>query len=229
MNSACAVVLLLAASAAWAGRPFVTEDAGVITAGECELETFLSRTTMRDEASTRGGWIQPGCGVGLATQLSIGAGRSRSGIERETQAALTGKTALRALTDEQAGVTIAYSISGRRARGVSFKHDATAVAAVVSLPVEKDLLVHANFGWQRAEKDRRNTGVWATAIESLSVWPDLDVGAEVFGDSRTAGVYVGAGARYALKPERVFVDASWARQSARARGTLATIGVKLTF
>lgn len=64
-STVCAGVLLaLAASPANAGRPFATEDAGVLVAGECELEAYASRETAGDAPKETGWWVQLGCGLG---------------------------------------------------------------------------------------------------------------------------------------------------------------------
>ncbi|GMU44965.1 MAG: hypothetical protein AMXMBFR52_22560 [Burkholderiales bacterium] len=41
-------LLALPASPAIAGRPFATEDAGVLAAGDCELEAYALRQTAGD-------------------------------------------------------------------------------------------------------------------------------------------------------------------------------------
>ncbi len=225
----CAALLCLLPVAALAGRPFSTDDAGVTAAGECELESYLLRASARGESVARGGWIQPNCGVGRQTQLSIGAGHTDAGGNAISALVLAGKTALRELSDTQTGFALAYSAAGSRSSGQGFRRDSTAVAAIVSTPLEKDLLLHANLGWLRSQVDRRNSTTWNVALERTGVVEHLDAGAEVYGDSRTPGAFVGIGARYALRPEKLFVDFSWARSSASTRGTLATLGIKLAF
>src|SRR2546423_8806415 len=93
---AVAVCALLLSPATWAGRPFTTEDAGVIAAGACELETFGAHARASADPSDRGGWGQFGCGIGFDTQLAVGAGRFRSGAESRTGAAGTRPQAPRA-------------------------------------------------------------------------------------------------------------------------------------
>lgn len=220
-------LLALAASPAIAGRPFATEDAGVLAAGDCELEAYALRQTAGDSPKETGWWVQPGCGIGYRTQLAIGGGRTRVEPDRFTATALSGKSWLRELTDEQTGVALAYSVGGERAHGGSFKHESAGLAAVVSSPLGNGLLLHANVGWSRSESARLNSTIWAHALERTSA-AGLDVGAEVYGDDRAAA-WLGAGARYALRAEKLFIDVSWAAQANRARAKSVTVGLKLAF
>lgn len=226
-STVTAALLALAASPAIAGRPFATEDAGVLAAGECELEAYVLRQTARDAPKETGWWIQPGCGIGYRTQLALGGGRTKVESDRFSAAALSGKTWLREATDGQTGFTLAYAIGGEKAPGASFRHESTAVTAVVTSPLAKDWLLHANLGWGRAQSERLNTTTWALALER-SGESGFDVGAEVYGDDRDSP-WLGVGARYALRPEKFFVDFSWAMQANSARARLITIGMKLAF
>ena len=61
--------LMLVSSATWAGRPFTTEDAGVIDARNCELEAFGSHARAQSDPSERGAWAQVGCGIGFFVEL----------------------------------------------------------------------------------------------------------------------------------------------------------------
>lgn len=204
-----------------------TVFAGVLTAGECELEVFALRQTAGDAPKETGGWAKPGCGIGYRTQLAFGGGRTKVEPDRHTAAALSGKTWLRELTDEQTGVALAYAVGGEKAPGRSFRHENTALAAVASSPVAKDLLLHANLGWSRSQAERLTSTTWALALERTGDG-GLDVGAEIYGDDRSAA-WLGVGARWALRPQKLSVDFSWAVQTDSARAKLVTIGLKLAF
>ena len=189
-----------------------TVFAGVLTAGECELDVFALRQTAGHAPKETGGWAKPGCGIGYRTQLAF---------------ALSGKTWLRELTDEQTGVALAYAVGGEKAPGRSFRHENTALAAVASSPVAKDLLLHANLGWSRSQAERLTSTTWALALERTGDG-GLDVGAEIYGDDRSAA-WLGVGARWALRQQKLSVDFSWAVQTDSARAKLVTIGLKLAF
>ena len=223
-----AIALAGAGTTAFAGRPLQTEDAGVLDRGECELESASGRESGRDGPSTREATAQFGCGIGAHTQLALQLARARSGGERSEGAALIGKTHLRELTDTQAGITLAYTVSGARGGGQSFRHDATEVKAVASAPLAAgDWLLHGNLGWARAERERQDSAIWAAAIERLSIG-SFDLMAEVFGDDRTAPWW-NTGLRYTAIDKKLFLDASYGAQIAPGRPKLLTVGLKFAF
>lgn len=201
----------------------------MLAVGECELEAFVLRARERDAPSARGGAVQPNCGIGWQTQLGIAAGRTEAAGEAIASLALIGKSALRELTATQTGLALAYSVVGARLPGQGFKHDSTALAAVVSAPLDKELVLHANLGWLRTQADRLNATIWALALERTGLFERVDVGAEVYSDDRMPGAFFGIGARYAVMPETFLIDFSWARSGSGIRATLATLGIRISF
>jgi hypothetical protein len=224
LHAAATAAILTAAAPAHAGRPFATEDAGVLEAGKCELEAFGARLTSREAPKETGWWVQPGCGLGLNSQLAVGGGRTKVEGESTTAVALIGKTFIRELTDDRFGVTLAYQLIGEGPPGESLEHAGTDLRAVLSAPLG-GVLLHANLGWNRSEVDRINSTTWALAVE-VPVGGGLDVGVESYGDDRTAA-WLGIGARYALLPDKLFIDMSYALQAASARAKLLTVGLKI--
>jgi hypothetical protein len=221
-----AVCLMLLSQPGWAGRPFATEDADVLAASDCELETFGSHVRARPDPSERGGWSQLGCGIGFNTQLAVGAGRFRSGDESSTVAALIGKTALRPLADDSFGITLAYALEGIKLAGRQFRHTGSSAALVVSVPDGRTIM-HANLGIARSHLEGKTAGTYALAIERLGE-RGLDVGVEVFGEGGDPP-WIGTGARYAIKPEKLFVDLSFAVQSGGSHARQLTVGLKYSF
>jgi hypothetical protein len=101
-----AACVMLISSATWAGRPFTTEDAGVIDARNCELEAFGSHARAQSDPSERGAFAQVGCGIGFDTQLAFGMGRFSSVDGSRAAAAAMGKTALRPLSEDSFGMAL---------------------------------------------------------------------------------------------------------------------------
>jgi hypothetical protein len=223
--------LLIAAAAglasippAWAGRPLVTEDAGVLGQRECELESFAARS---HKPHLTAQWAQFGCGVGFQTQLALGMGNEKSQDERFTATALSGKTFLQALTSEQAGVTLAYAVSGARQAPAGFEHVGTELKGVISVP-HNSWLFHANLGWRRSHQDAQSRSIFALAVERPGAAGPIDLMAEIFGDDREAP-WVQVAARWVVVPGRFFIDGSWGVQSNSMRSRQATIGAKIAF
>lgn len=221
-----ALLALVTAAPTWAGRPLQTEDAGLLGRGDCELESFAARERVRDLPSVRVASIQLGCGVGGNTQLALAAARARADGEHVDELTLVGKTGLRDLTDEQAGVTLAYAASAMRLPGGSFRHELTQVRAVVTVP-HGDWLLHANLGAERSEAERLNTTTWALAVERTGLGA-FDLMGEVFGDDRN-DPWLNAGLRWNVLTKRLMVDASYGMQLDSARAKLLTVGFKLAF
>ncbi len=119
-----------------AARPLVTDDAGVLEAGECEIKTFIERSRVRGEPAYFAGSVQPGCGVGLRTQLSL-IGARFDGDPATTQAGFAGKSALVALTESSAGLTIGYAFESSRSNGQSFRSDTGLLIAIATFPFEQ--------------------------------------------------------------------------------------------
>lgn len=221
-----ALLALLAAAPAWAGRPLQTEDAGLLGRGDCELESFAARERVRGLPAVRVAGLQMGCGVGGDTQLALAAARARADGEHVDELTLVGKTGLRDLTDEQAGVTLAYAASAMRLPGGSFRHELTQLRAVLMVP-RGDWLLHANLGAERSEAERLSTTTWALAVERIGLGA-FDLMGEVFGDDRNEP-WFNAGLRLNALPQRLMVDASYGVQLDSARAKLLTIGFKYAF
>ncbi|MDZ7651347.1 MAG: hypothetical protein U5L03_01640 [Burkholderiaceae bacterium] len=166
-----------------AGRPLQTEDAGVLDRRDCEVELVGSRLHEPDAPSVRGATAQLGCGIGFASQVALLGGQARSDGERTEALALVGKTALRPLTDEQAGIVIAWALGADRPAGGSLRHETTEIRLVATQPIGPWLL-HANLGATRSERERLDRTLFSAAVERTGLGP-VDAMAEVFGDDRS--------------------------------------------
>jgi hypothetical protein len=215
------------ASPSWAGRPLATEDAGVLDRGECEIESYAGRAKQGDSPSVSTLWAQFGCGIGLNSQLAVGTGREKSAGSRTRIAALTGKTFLRELTDNQTGFTLAYALFGAREPDDSFRHSASELKAVISAP-HNGWLLHANLGLNHSQNPASYSTVWGLATERPGAIGPVDLMAEVFGDDRTAP-WLQIAARWAVIPKRLYLDASWGVQTNSQHAKQVTVGLKIVF
>lgn len=228
VHAALTLAAALACGPACAGRPLVTEDAGVLERGDCEFEGIGSRLSAAG-ATARTGQLQLSCGIGLQTQIQGAIATSSIEAGRSTLAAASGKTYLRELTDEQAGYTLAYSFAGSKPGGAGWSYDVTALLGVVTVPLQKDLLLHGNLGASYSRPERRTSAIWAGALEFLRVGESaFDLMSEVFGTQRDP-LWLNLGVRYSVVPERFSVNASLGAQGGSERARLATLGFKLNF
>jgi hypothetical protein len=216
---------LLASDRAEAGRPLQTEDAGVLERGDCEVELVAARERGEHPTLTSGR-AQVGCGIGWRSQVAVAASRASGGGEREDSFGIGGKTWLRELTDEQTGITLAWTAGYVRPRGASTEREGAEVRAVVTHPIGPWLL-HANLGWQRDSIEHRDSTVWGAAVERTGLGP-VDAMFEFFGDDRERP-WANAGLRWNVVPDRVMLDGSIGRQMGSDGRTLVTVGMKVTF
>jgi hypothetical protein len=221
------IALGLSPQAALAGRPLATEDAGVITQAECELESYAGRVTAPTAPTVSTRWAQIGCGIGSGTQFTFGIGPDRDETGSTVRESLGGKTFLRELTDEQMGFALAYVLFGAREPGNSFRHEATELSAVVTIPVDGWLL-HANAGWHHVRREKQQNTIWALAVERPEAIGPVDLMAEVFGDDRCAP-WMQMAARWTVVPKQFFLDTSWGRQLNSTHSRQVTVGLKLAF
>lgn len=221
----CASVFLM--MQVHAGRPFATEDAGVLEQASCEIESAYAREKARAGNKAQEWSIQPSCGLGFNTQLGVGYGRGWQDGVAERGQWLAGKTAIKTLSDKDWGLTVAYSARRQQAEGDHYRLSETVVNGVVSVPVSA-WLVHGNWGWNKPRQGEPQAMSWALALEKPEAIGPLDLGVETFGDNRCSP-WVQVGARWAVIKERFFLDASLGQQIDTQRTRALTAGMKITF
>lgn len=228
MNQAhcLALLALLAATAAHAGRPLATEDADVLERGSCEWEGFAARTSAAGEAAVHGWTTQVGCGIGWHTQAALAYSRARSDGSTAEGLLLGGKTQLVPRQDGGTGWTLAWGLAGARPSGGSFEHETSYLNLVATRELDEGLTGHANLGWLRSESGHASATTWNLALEK-SVASGVDLMGEVYGDDRSEA-WLGLGARWTLS-ERFSINGSWARQGGAPNLRLWTLGFKLAF
>lgn len=212
---------------AHAGRPLQTEDAGILEAKTCEIEGATARVTETGAPSARETGLQLACGVGAASQLSLGASRASGGGASETGLRLGGKTELwRGTGDDAAAFTLGWGVSGARVAGSGWKTGLLEAVAVASVPLG-GVTLHLNLGHERDVQARASATVWGLAAEHEGFGPWAPM-AEFFGDDRGAPWW-NLGLRYTLAKDQAFVDLSYGRQMTGGRPTLVTAGFKFVF
>ena len=223
MRRLTALSLALAACGAEAGRPLQSEDAPVIDAKACEVEGSYTdwRTGGDDTPQT---YLQLACGVGGNTELALQAFKPR-------EVGVAGKTQLFSAPwrDGEAALSLAWSVSQKRV-GAAWRRGTVVLNLAASVPVSRDWVMHAMLGHQRDEIQNHRSTNWAVAAEHNGLGDDnrWQPMAEVFGDDH-GKPWVNTALRYALVPERVFVDVSLGRRLGSSPAHLMTAGFKFAF
>lgn len=220
----CAAGLLT--GTALAGRPFVTEDAGVLVRGECEAEAVWSRWKAREQPTFNAAATQVACGAPADSQLGLAFAHERGAGETAESLGLNGKTRLplHALAPAQFG--LAWGVATLKAPGRSHTLDALYLNLAASHTHAGGWTTHANLGTSRSRVDRQDSTTWALAVEK-TIGAGVDLGAETYGDDRSPA-WLGVGVRWAVG-ESVSLNASWARQGGGDGGRLLSVGAKLAF
>ncbi len=223
----CLTTLFLAVGPAQAGRPFATEDAGVLAQKECEWESVAARARTRGEPRETGWSTQLGCGVGFKTQVALAFGRSTFESEHTNAVAMGAKTSL--IDGGTDGISVALAYGGVAAKGPgdgSYRWNTTAVNLVLTRPLSADWTVHGNLGWTRDRPAKLDSTTWAVAAE-WAASEQWTVGAETYGDDRNKP-WLGVGARWTLS-KAWSLNASYAVNWETPRTSAASVGFKFAF
>lgn len=229
-----ASALALALGSAHAGRPLQTDDAGVLDRGACEVEAAAERVRLEGERA-RGTSLALGCGAGSGVQLGLGVSRVSAGGARETGAEFGGKWALwRGSGAEDApALALGWGVAGARDAAGTWRHVATDLVLLASVPLQSGWTLHANLGHARDETQpgQRST-TWGLALEHAGWALPGGVGvapmAEVFGDDRERPWW-NVGLRLTLLPDRLWADVAVARQQQSGGARAVGLGLKLAF
>ena len=222
------LLIVLAPSAALAARPFVTDDARIVDAGGCQIETFVKRQAKFGE---REAWFLPGCNPWGNLEFTFGGLKIHNDADgRASTVIAQGKTLLKPLQTDGYGMALTLGA----ARQSPF---ASAPASqwspflnlISSVSLHGDAaIIHANAG----ALDDRNTGMlrptWGMGAEIL-VAPRLYAIVESYGQKgEKASRQIGL--RYWIVPNRLQVDGTLGsqRSSPPAREWMS-LGLRILF
>lgn len=205
------IILLLSflsPASAWAARPFVTDDARLTTGGSCQLESWIRR--YRDSHEF---WLLPACNPFGNLEVTAGRGQASSkDVGRSQDYVLQAKTLFRSLQINDWGWGLAVGTirhpeinPGPNLLGNTY------VYLPFSLSLADDrLIIHANLGWLRDRASGQHSASWGIGGE-FKVQERWLLIAENFGNDRDRP-YWQVGARFAIVPDRVQVDATLGNQ-----------------
>jgi len=222
------LLLVLAPIPAFAARPFNTDDARIVDAGGCQIETFVKQ---QGKLGEREAWLLPGCNPGGNLELTFGGLNIRNDAEgRASTLVAQGKTLLKPLQTN--GYGLATTLGAARQRPFAAdpaSHWSPFVNLISSISLQNDTtVIHVNAGAQ----DDRNTGVirstWGLGAEIL-VAPRLQAIVESYGQKGEKPSQQ-TGLRYWIVPERVQVDGTLGSQrSGQPARNWISLGLRLLF
>jgi len=213
--------LLLAGTAAHAGRPMTADDAAVLEPRTCQLEAWWQRLHDHREA-----WLAPACSIAPDWEAGVSLVRAREpgGSASERLGGAYAKTVLRPLQTNGWGLGV---VVAHLPLGAGSMAGDTSLNVPLSISLRDDaVLVHANAGWTRHYAIHQGGATWALGAE-MAVGTRAALTLESFG-ARRSHSYLQAGARYSVIPNRLDIDAaSGARLTARGREGYLSLGLTL--
>lgn len=200
-----------------AGGPHVIDDSEVEAAGDCHLETWLTRSS-QDQWHANAG---VGCTPEALPMLELGgfAGRMRGPRTDETIIGFTPKITLR-----PAETGLGVALSGSLAYGLDRDRlEAASMTGAVTVPAGEGVRFNLNAGWGWTEAGP-GSELFAGAQAEVAVGPQVSLMAEAF--TRDHGKAGGqAGVRWTSGNGRIDLDLLAGRYVDGAAPTSVTVGV----
>lgn len=214
----------LATSAAQAARPMITDDARIVDAKACQVESWVKFN--RDSTEY---WAQPACNFTGNLELTLGGARGKDDAGTQTtDIVIQGKTLFKTL--EPNGWSWGLAVGNVRRPPIHTSSnligDLYAYVPVTFSFRDDRVLLHTNLGWlheKEAHKHRMTWGVGTEAQLTESAW----LIAETFGQNQGKPFYQ-MGLRYWLVPNHVQVDATYGnRAGSSTQERWFSIGLRL--
>ena len=202
-----------------AARPMITDDARIVDAKACQVETWVKQN--RDSTEY---WALPACNFTGNLEITLGGalGKDDTGTWT-TDVVLQGKTIFKPLEPNGWGIGLAAG---------TVRHPRTAsrdwyAYVPTSFSFRDDaVIVHTNLGWLRegeAQRDRLTWGLGTEARLAERTW----LIAETFGQNQGKPFHQ-LGLRHWLVPDRVQLDATYGNRNGAGNGERwFSIGLRL--
>lgn len=204
-----AALLGAACLPALAARPMVTDDARVVDAKACQVESW--QRMQREGAPSF--WVVPACSPVEGLELSAGGARqSDDGRAHLADGLVQGKWLLRSLRPNDWGLALTLGRADDRLPALARHAHSHYLNLPLSYSVQDDALVlHLNLGWRHTLGAGRQATTWGLGSE-LQLRPGMQLIAETYGESGSRA-FMHGGLRYWVVPERVQLDATYGTQA----------------
>ena len=223
LGFAAGMFSMLSSPGAQAGRPMITDDARILDAKACQVESW-----MRSNRDSTEYWLVPACNPFGAFELGYGGAltHERGGGTALSDNFVQVKTVVRTLDTNGWGWGISVGTDRQRQRetGQGWPGDVFVNAPVSASFRDDEVVVHVNGGAVHRRDLRRTIGTWGLASE-IRVSDAFYLLPETFGNDRGRPFYQ-LGFRYWLVKDTLEIDGTFAnRLAADAAQRWFTLGI----
>jgi hypothetical protein len=192
-----------------AGRPLTTEDASILEAKACQLETWIDRSRVATDF-----WFVPACNFGADIEWQLGGSRTRmQGEGGFSQSYFQAKTAFVSVTEHPWGIGLVLGVQRFPLRETeSGWSDPFALLPVSFQLGAEDRLLHFNVGWTRDKAEKRNVTLWGIALEASLPGGVITAVGEAFGENARTP-FVRLGGRWNQLAKNLDVDLTFVGKS----------------
>lgn len=221
--AAAALAIANAAMDAHAARPMITDDARIVDAKACQLETWTRRS--RD---AREYWALPACNFTGNLELTVGGGRTPGGEPGGfSDQVVQGKTLVRPLRTNDWGMafTLGTARHLRREAANGWPGDPYVNVPVSLSTMDDRWVVHFNGGAVYRRDEKRATATWGLGNE-VQLTPSLYLIPEAF-RNEPGRPFFQMGLRYWIVKDRVQLDATYGNRFVSQDQRWISIGLRL--
>ena len=204
LRSALLSAALLAGSTAHAARPMITDDARIVDAKACQLESWVKKNPDSTEF-----WALPACNFTGNLELTLGGASTReAGSAKTTDVVMQGKTLFKTMDTNGWGIGLAV----RTVRHPQADTRDWYAYVPTSFSFRDDaVVVHTNVGWLREGEPRHNRLTWGLGTEAQLTERTWLI-AETFGQNQGKPFHQ-LGLRHWLVPDRIQLDATYGNRN----------------
>lgn len=219
---ALAIAVFLTPHAAFSARPMITDDARLVDAKSCQVESWV-----RTNRGSREYWALPGCNFTGNLEITLGGTITKDALGSETSdVAMQVKTLIKTLEPNGWGIGFAAGNVRHPHEHSSFAGDIYAYVPASFSFYDDRLVLHANVGAQRLKSESRTrptVGLGGEAQISSNTW----LIAEAFKQAEGRPFFQ-AGVRHWVVPNRVQIDTTYGnRFGSNSQERWFSIGLRL--
>ena len=205
-----AAACFVAAGAAHAARPMITDDARIVDPKACQVESWIKRNRESTEF-----WALPACNPTGNAELTFGGARTREdGHDAFTDNLVQAKTIIRPLEANGwgAGFAVGTVRHPRREIANGWPGDMYFYVPVSVSYADDWWVLHLNAGALRVRDEKRTVATWGVGNE-IKLRDDLFFIPEVF-HNEVGRPFYQVGVRYWVVKDRMQMDATFGNRLA---------------